>query len=166
MSLTLAAVGAVVMALLQSTIVPYVELAGAKPDLLLVYAVVVTIVVGMDHGLTAAFVGGITIDALAARPLGSSAFVLLLAVGAALLIGRGLVRTRALSAIVAVVACSVLAPIVSLVLYGALRNPIPVADPLAAIVPDLVYSTAIGAVGAVAATRLHRRYFERERIDW
>ncbi len=166
MSLTLAAVGAVVMALLQSTIVPYVELAGAKPDLLLIYAVVVTIVVGIDHGLTAAFVGGITIDALDARPLGSSAFVLLLAVGGALLIGRGLMRTRALSVIVAVIACSVLVPIVSFVLYGALRSAVPVSDPLAAIVPDLVYSTGIAAVAAVVATRLHRRYFERERIDW
>lgn len=166
MSLTLAAVAAIVMALLQSTIVPYVELGGARPDLLLVYTVIVTIVVGIDHGLTAAFVGGLTIDALAARPLGSSAFALLLAVGGALLIGRGLVRTRALSAIVAVIACSVVVPIVSLVIYSALRNPVTVADPLATIVPNLVYSTSIGAVAAVVASRLHRRYFEHERIDW
>lgn len=166
MSLTLAAVGAIVMALLQSTIVPYVQIAGAKPDLLLIYAVVVTIIVGIDHGLTAAFVGGLTIDALAARPLGSSAFVLLLAVGGALLIGRSLAHARALSAVAAVVVCSVLAPIVSLVIYGALRSPVPVSDPLAAIVPDLVYSTGIAACAAIVGTRLHRRYFERERIDW
>lgn len=166
MSLTLAAVGAIIMALLQSTIVPYLELGGARPDLLLVYAVIVTIVVGIDHGLTAAFVGGLTIDALAARPFGSSAFVLLLAVGGAVLIGRALVRTRALSAIVAVVACSLIAPIVSLVVYGALRNPIPVADPLASIVPNLAYSTGIAVLAGIIATRLHRRYFEHERIDW
>ena len=92
---------AVVMSLLQSTIIPYLEIGGAKPDLLLVYTVILTIVLGLDHGLTVAFVGGLTIDAIAARPLGSTAFVLLLCVGVASLLGRLLARGRSASIVVA-----------------------------------------------------------------
>ena len=141
MSLTLAAVGAVVMSLLQSTIIPYLEIGGAKPDLLLVYTVILTIVLGLDHGLTVAFVGGLTIDAIAARPLGSTAFVLLLCVGVASLLGRLLARGRSASIVVAVALLGVVSPALALVVYGALRTPVPVADPFASILPDMTYST-------------------------
>ena len=166
MTLTLAAVGAVVAALLQSTVVPYLGIEGARPDLILVYTVTVTIVIGLDHGLTSAFFGGLTIDVLAPRPLGSTAFVLLVMVGVAALIGRALGRTEALSTIVAVFATAVLAPLLFLVVYGALRGPIPVEDPLVTILPDVIYTTAIGVVAGPAAVLLHRRYFERDRVDW
>ena len=65
MSQTLAAVGAVLMAVLQSTIVPFLVVDGATPDLLLVYAIVLAVIIGLDHGVIAAFVGGTTLDALA-----------------------------------------------------------------------------------------------------
>jgi rod shape-determining protein MreD len=156
MSLTLAAVGAVVMSLLQSTIIPYLEIGGAKPDLLLVYTVILTIVLGLDHGLTVAFVGGLTIDAIAARPLGSTAFVLLLCVA----------RGRSASIVVAVALLGVVSPALALVVYGALRTPVPVADPFASILPDMTYSTGLAILFGPLASRLHRRYFERERIDW
>jgi rod shape-determining protein MreD len=166
MTLTLAAVGAVVAALLQSTVVPYLEIAGARPDLVLIYAVIVTIVVGIDHGLAAAFFGGLAIDVLAPRPLGSTAFVLLITVGAAALIGHALSRTSAISTVVAVFLLSVVAPLLFLVVYGALRGPIPVTDPLLTVLPDVLYSTAIAAVAGPVAVYLHRRYFEHDRIDW
>ncbi len=166
MTLTLAAVGAVVAALLQSTIVPYLEIGGARPDLVLIYAVIVTIVVGLDHGLAAAFFGGLIIDILAPRPLGSTAFVLLVVVGVAALIGRGLARTRALSTILAVFVSAIVAPLLFLVVYGALRGPVPVANPIALILPDVAYSTLIAVVAGPAAVYVHRRYFERDRIDW
>lgn len=166
MSLTLAAVGAVVAALLQSTIVPYLQIGGARPDLVLIYAVIVTVVVGIDHGLTAAFFGGLAIDVLAPRPLGSTAFVLLVVVGGAAVIGRLLARGRGVSTIVAVFAMSLVGPILFLIVYGALRGPIPVDDPFLSVVPDAVYGTAIAAIVGPLAVQLHRRYFERERIDW
>lgn len=166
MSLTLAAVGAVVAALLQSTVVPYLQIGGARPDLVLIYAVIVTVVVGIDHGLAAAFFGGLAIDVLAPRPLGSTAFVLLLVVGGAAVIGRLLARGRALSTVVAVFVLGIVGPLVFLVVYGALRGPIPVDDPLLSVVPSAVYSTVIAALAGPAAVGLHRRYFEHERIDW
>jgi rod shape-determining protein MreD len=166
MSLTLAAVGAVVAALLQSTVVPYLQIGGARPDLVLIYAVIVTVVVGIDHGLAAAFFGGLAIDVLAPRPIGSTAFVLLLVVGGAAVIGRLLARGRALSTVVAVFVLAIVGPLVFLVVYGALRGPIPVDDPLLSVIPDAVYSTVIAALAGPAAVALHRRYFEHERIDW
>lgn len=165
-SLLLAAVGAILVALLQSTIVPFVEIEGARPDLLLIYAVAVTVVVGIDHGVAAAFLGGTTLDALVARPLGTTAFVLLIVVGAATLIGRLLARSRSVAVTVAVAATSVVAPLLFIAVYGALGSEITVDDPLASILPETVYSTAIGLVVGTIAARLHRRYFERERIDW
>jgi rod shape-determining protein MreD len=166
MTLTLAAVGAVAVALLQSTVVPYLEIEGARPDLILVYTVIVTIVIGLDHGLTSAFFGGLTIDALAPRPIGSTAFVLLVVVGVAAIIGRALSRTKALSTIVAIFVTAVLAPLLFLGVYGALRGPIAVSDPLLTILPDAVYTTAVGAVAGPLVVLVHRRRFERDRIDW
>jgi len=166
MSLTLAAVGAVVAALLQSTIVPYLTIGGAQPDLVLVYAVLVTVVVGIDHGLAAAFLGGLIIDVLAPRPLGSTAFVMLVAVGGAAVIGRLFTRGRALAAIVAVFLMSVLSPLLFLVVYGALRGPIPAPDPLMTVIPDAIYNTVLAAAVGPLAVYAHRRYFEQDRIDW
>jgi rod shape-determining protein MreD len=166
MSLTLAAVGAVVAALLQSTIVPYLRIGGAEPDLVLVYAVLVTVIVGIDHGLTAAFFGGIIIDVLAPRPLGSTAFVMLVAVGGAAVIGRLFTGGRTVAAIVAVFLMSVVSPLLFLVVYGALRGPIPAPEPLMMVLPDAIYSTVLAALVGPPAVYAHRRYFEQDRMDW
>ncbi|MFZ5853168.1 MAG: rod shape-determining protein MreD [Chloroflexota bacterium] len=166
MSLTLAAVGAVAAALLQSTIVPYLDIGGARPDLVLIYAVIVTVVVGTDHGLAAALFGGIIIDALAPRPFGSTVFVLLVAIGGAAVIARLPARGRAFSTVLAVLLMSLLGPLVFSVVYGALRGPLAVANPLGSIVPDALYATAIAALAGPAAVHAHTRFFEKERIDW
>jgi rod shape-determining protein MreD len=166
MSLTLAAVGAVAAALLQSTIAPYLEIGGARPDLVLVYAVILTVVVGIDHGLAAALFGGLVIDSLAPRPLGSTVFVLLVATGCAAVVGQLPAAGRALSTVIAVLAASLLAPFVFVVLYGALRGPVGVPSPLAVIIPDALYATVLGGLLGPLAVYLHRRFFERDRIDW
>jgi len=166
MSLTLAAVGAVVAALIQSTLVPYLEIAGARPDLIVIVLAIITVVIGVDHGLAVAFVGGLTIDILAPRPLGSTAFVLLVVVGAAAGIGRLVPRARGLSTVAAVLLASLLSPLLFLVVYGALRGPIPVDEPLASIVPDAVYNTLIALLACPLAVYAHARYFEKDRINW
>ena len=96
MSLTLAAVGAVVAAVLQLTIVPYLGIAGAYPDLLLVVAVIATFAWSIEAGMTLAFVGGLMIDLLAPRPIGLTAFTLLLSTGIAAVLGRVIQRGRVL----------------------------------------------------------------------
>ncbi len=166
MSLTLAAVGAVVAALVQSTLVPYLEIGGARLDLVLIVAVIAVVVIGIDHGLAVAFVGGLIIDILAPRPLGSTAFVLLVAVGAAAGLGRFVPRGRGLSTVAAVFLTSLLSPLLFLVVYGALRGPIPVDEPFASIMPDAMYNTVIALLAGPLAVYAHARYFEKDRIDW
>src|SRR5947207_12387014 len=94
MSLTLAAVGAVVAALFDTTIAPYLQIGGVQPDIVLVMAVIWTVIVGFESGLVWAFLGGLLIDLLAPRPLGSTAFALLLSVGAAAVYARIVIRGR------------------------------------------------------------------------
>jgi len=57
-------------------------------------------------------------------------------------------------------------PLLFLVVYGALRGPIPAPEPLAAVVPDAVYNTIVAALIGPLAVYAHRRYFEQDRIDW
>ena len=66
----------------------------AQPHLVLVVGIVVTVAVGLEAGLVWAFVGGLALDVLADRPLGSTSFALLLCVGATAVLGRLLVRFR------------------------------------------------------------------------
>ena len=166
MRLTLAAAGAVVAALLQITIVPYLRIGGAQPDLVLVFAVTATIAGSVEAGLISAFIGGLMIDLLAPRPIGMTAFMLLISVGIAAVIGRTLDRVLYVVPIIAVFLTSMLTSTLYLVLYGALRAPIPVADPVAAMLPTALYSTAVAAVVGPIAIALRRRSAERERVAW
>lgn len=166
MRLTLAAVGAVVAALLQSTIVPRLQVGDATPDLVLVFAVTATIAGTVEAGLLSAFIGGLIIDLLAPRPLGMTAFMLLLSVGLAAVLGRTLGRVRYVAPAVAVFFGSILSSVLFLVLYGALRERIPVADPVRAMMPDAIYSTVVALIVGPIAVGFQRRAAERERVAW
>jgi rod shape-determining protein MreD len=166
MSLTLAAVGAVVTALLNLTIAPLLQVAGAQPDFVLICAVVWTVVGGIEGGLIWAFIGGLMIDFLAPRPLGATAFTLLICVGGAALLARVLLQFKYVVPIIAVLLFGVVNALLFLVVYGALRGPIPASDPLAAVVPAAIYDALIAtAVGPLAVAILARRQ-DRERLDW
>ncbi len=166
MRLTLAAVGAVVAALLQLTIVPYLRVGNAQPDLVLVFAVTATVAGTVEAGLLSAFIGGLMIDFLAPRPLGMTAFTLLLSVGLAAIIGRTFDRVRLVAPIIAVFLGSCLSSVLFLFLYGALRERIPVADPAQATLPDALYSAAVAAVIGTIAVAIRQRSAERERVAW
>ena len=166
MSLTLAAVGAVVAALLNLTIAPLLQIGEAQPDFLLICAVVWTVVSGIEGGFIWAFIGGLMIDFLTPRPLGSTAFTLLLSVGGAAVVGRALLRFRYLAPIVAVVLFSVVNALLFLVVYSALRGPIPIADPLSAVLPAAIYDAVLAAIIGPVAVAVLARHDHRERLDW
>ena len=166
MSLTLAAVGAVVAAVLQLTIVPYLGVAGAYPDLVLVVAVIATFTWSIEAGITIAFVGGLMIDLLAPRPVGLTAFTLLVSVGLAAALGRLIPRGRIIVPIAAVFVLSFVTDLLFLAMYSALRGKLAVDDPASLILPGAIYSTAIAAVLTPAAVLLHKRFADRERVAW
>jgi rod shape-determining protein MreD len=168
MGLLLAAVGAAVAALIQSSILPFAAAGGAGLDLVLVLAVVWTMTVSLEGGLVWAFLGGLIIDVLLMRPLGLTAFVLLLAVGAAWFVGR--ISPRAFYPIVVATAAITagIASAVTIVLIGALRGLPTGVEPLAQVVPSgLLAGLAAAAIAPVPLIIRRRRFGdETERIDW
>jgi rod shape-determining protein MreD len=166
MTLLLAAVGAVVTALLELTVGPYLRIGDAQPHLVLVLAVVVTIAVGLDAGLVWAFVGGLALDVMAQRPLGSSAFALLLCVGGAAILSRSFARLRPIVPIGAVLILSIGYSMILYVTFGALGVRIPLDDPLAAVVPGAIYDAVLAAVIGPLVIAVHDRRLEQERVDW
>ena len=166
MTLLLAAVGATATALLELTVGPYLRIGTAQPHLVLVLGIVVTVAIGLEAGLVWAFVGGLVLDVLAERPLGSTAFALLLCVGATAVLGRFLVRLRPIVPIVATALLSLLYSMMLFVALNALRTPIPVADPIGVLVPGAVYDVLLAALIGPLAISIHDRRVETERMDW
>lgn len=166
MTLLLAAVGAVVTALLELSVGPYLRIGDVQPHLVLVVAVVVTIAVGLDAGLTFAFVGGLALDVIAQRPLGVSAFALLICVGGASVLARTFSRLRPIVPIGAVFVLSIGYSMILFIALGALGVPLPVSDPLSVIIPGAVYDAVLALLIGPLAIAIHDRRFEQERVDW
>src|SRR4051794_14129916 len=99
MTMLVAAIAATVAAIVESTITPYVRVGNAQPHLIFVLAVVWTVAVGGDSALVWAFIGGLALDTPKQRPLGTTAFALLVAVALAAAIARPLHRLRPIAAI-------------------------------------------------------------------
>ena len=168
MSLVLAAVGAAVAALIQSSILPFTAAGGAGLDLVLVLAVVWTMSVGLDGGLVWAFLGGLIIDVLLMRPLGLTPFVLLLAVGAAWIVGRVTPRAFYPVVVITTAVTAGIASILTVILFGVLRGLPAGVDPFAQAVPTGMFAGIAAALIAPIPVIIRRRRFgdETERVDW
>jgi rod shape-determining protein MreD len=166
MTLLLAAVGAVVTALIELTVAPYLRIGSAQPHPVLVLGVIVAIAVGLEAGLAWAFVGGLALDVLAPRPLGSTAFALLLCVGGASILARSLVRLRPIVPIFAVLVLSIGYSMILFALFRALGPVPPAADPVTTVLPGAVYDAVLAAVIGPLTVAVHDRRLEQERVDW
>jgi rod shape-determining protein MreD len=166
MTLLLAAVGATVTALLELTAGQYLRIGTAQPLLVLVFGIVVTVAIGLEAGLVWAFVGGLVLDVLAQRPLGSTAFALLLCMGATAVIARTLVRLRPIVPILATLLLSLAYSMILFIAFNALRTPIPIGDPIGILLPGAVYDTMLAALIGPLTISIHDRRVETERIDW
>jgi rod shape-determining protein MreD len=166
MTLLLAAVGATVTALLELSVGPYLRVATSQPHLVLVLGVVVTVAIGLEAGLTWGFLGGLALDVLAQRPLGSTAFALLLCVGGAYALSRLVTRLRPIIPIPATFLLSLLYSMTLFLAFNALRATIPVADPAGAILPGAIYDAVLAALIGPLAISIHDRRADQERVDW
>ena len=167
MTLLLSAIGATVMAVLDVTLSGrYLAIGSAAPHLVLVLGVVWTIAAGIEQGVVWAFVGGLVLDALLARPLGSTAFALLVAVGGARLIAQPFRRLRLAAPVVAVPLLSLVYSMLVLVLGSTGQGAGTVADPIGLFLPGIAYDFVLGVIVGPLIVSVHDRRLVVERVDW
>jgi rod shape-determining protein MreD len=167
MSLLLSAIGATVVALLDVTLsARYLTIGSATPHLVLVLGVIWSIAAGIESGVAWAFVGGLVLDALLGRPLGSTPFALLVAVGGARLIAQPMARLRLVAPIVAIPILSLVYSMLILVLGSTGQGAGTVADPVSLFVPGAIYDTVLGLVLGPLIVNAHDRQLVVERVDW
>jgi rod shape-determining protein MreD len=166
MSIPLAAVGAVIAALLEASVLPELTIAGAKPDLVLVLTIAATTMIAVEDGLAWAFVGGLMLDLLTpARQLGATSLALLLMVGAAVALGRVFPHRRIGITVLLVV---VLGALHQFVLAAALSltTGLTAWPSLGAILPVVVLDGLLAVPAAYVLQLLWQRFGAHDRIDW
>jgi rod shape-determining protein MreD len=166
MSLLFAAIGAIVTALVEVTLSPYMTVGDARPHPVLVGGVIWTIAAGIDRGITWAFVGGLVLDSLLGRPLGSSAFALLIAVGGAALVGQPFPRMRLVAPIVAVPLFSLVYSVLVAVLSSGSQPGASPSDPGRLFLPGAIYDAIVGMFLGPLVVTIHDRRAVTERVDW
>lgn len=166
MGLLFAAIGATVAALFEASLVPYIAVGNAAPHPVLIGGVIWAIVAGIDRGITWAFVGGLVLDSLLFRPLGGSAFALLVAVGGAAAIARPFPRLRLVAPIVAVPLLSVVYSMILVGISAAVQPGASFSDPVASFLPDALYDALFGMFIGPLAVTLHDRRLVVERAEW
>jgi rod shape-determining protein MreD len=163
MTLLVAAIAATVAAMFESTITQYLRVGDAQPHLVFVLAVVWTVAAGLDSGLVWAFVGGIALDTLAQRPLGSTAFALLLVVGATSVLARSLARIRPVVGIIATALLSLVYSMTLVVLFSVLRPPAPLTDPIRIVLPSVAYDVILAVFLGPLLVSIRDRFTDEER---
>jgi rod shape-determining protein MreD len=166
MQLTFAAALAVVAALAEFTIVPYLQIGDAALQPVLVFGAVWTIVGGLEAGLVWAFVGGLALDVLSERPLGASAFSLLIATGVAFLIGSALRRVRMAAPVVATAVASLVYSMLLLFVTSFLNGAGVPDGASSMVVPSALYAAVVAALVGPLAVAVVMRRRDQERMDW
>ncbi len=167
MSLLLSAIGATVAAVLDASLSSsYLTVGNVGPHLVLVLGVIWSIAAGIEGGIVWAFVGGLVLDALLGRPLGATAFALLVAVGGARLIAQPLVRFRLVAPLLAVPLMSVAYSVLMVILTSNGHPAANLRDPSALIVPAAIYDGVLGLILGPLVVSAHDRRLAVERVDW
>jgi cell shape-determining protein MreD len=160
-----AAVGAGIAALLESTVASRYQIAGAQLQIVMVLGIAVTLIYGFEEGMAWAFAGGLFLDFLALKPLGSSVFGLLIVMAATELAVPVLSRSRYPGAIGAVVVLTPVFLLLSGAVTGLLRPPAPPTH-LTSLIAAAFANGAVAAVVAPVVIGMKRRAEQRERVVW
>ena len=166
MTIPLAVLAALIAALIETTVLPEIPLAGATADLVLVCAIVAALIFGTEDGIIAAFVGGLLVDMLVpARPVGTATLALVLVAGIAALASRLVGANRRLMAVVLTI---LLTPIYHLVLAAVLvltQNATLAFDATAILVAAFMNGIAAFLFAALFAA-IERRFGTADRGEW
>jgi rod shape-determining protein MreD len=167
MSVLAPAVGAVLAAILESSVLTHLQVGSIRPDLVFAVGVAVAMVLGFESGMTWAFVGGVSLDLLLpGRALGSSALALVLVIGMSLMVARvmwppRLVVISGTSFVLAVAYQSVVLALLSAT-TGLVFVGLSVVEMLAVALLDAL----VTAIAVVAVRALDLRFGEPERLAW
>jgi rod shape-determining protein MreD len=161
-----AALVALLTALIETTVLPQMPIAGATADLLLVCVVSATLVLGIEDGLIAAFLGGLLTDMLiTARPLGAGTLALLLVVGVAAAVARVAGPSRRWLAVALTV---VLTPLLHVLLAAVLV--LTEGQPFVLQPAELLIAAFMNGLLAIPVAALfsaiENRFGSTERVDW
>jgi len=166
LTLPFAALGALLAALVETSVAPELAIGGAQVDLVLALAIAATMVMGLEDGLVWALLGGLMLDMLVpGRPIGATTLVLLLSVGVAALAVRIPAPRRAL----ALAAVFVLSWGFHLALVAVLSATTGISltafDPAVALVSAAI-NTLVAVPTVIAFGAVERRFGVTERADW
>jgi hypothetical protein len=73
---------------------------------------------------------------------------------------------RPLAPVIAVPVLSLLYSMVLFVAFGALGSPPPVSDPIATVLPSVLYDTVLALLIGPLAVSIHDHRAMQERVDW
>jgi rod shape-determining protein MreD len=154
-----------VVGIAHAGLAPEIEVAGVRPNLMLVAVVLVTALAGFGPGVVWAFAGGVTANLLSTAPIGSIPLSLLLA--AALVAGgdRLLGRLIWLYPILAGFTASILADLVIIGVFRLLGAISPVI-PFSLMLPAAVLNAAIVGLLLYRSRLAARRMLPDERPAW
>ena len=161
----LAAVGAAIAALMEVTVASRIHLADAQPQIVFVIAILLTLIIGFEEGMTWAFVGGLFVDLLTLRPLGSTVFGLLVVVGLAAAVSPILARIRFATPLVGIIVFTPVFIVLSTVTIGLLRPP-PPALRVSNVAAAMLINVTFGALVAPLFIAVRRRWEQKERLSW
>jgi rod shape-determining protein MreD len=163
----LVTIGAVLAALIETSVLPEVKITGVKPDLVFVLAIIVTMTVGLEDGTLWAFLGGLTLDLLLPdRTTGVTTLSLIVVVGVAAVVARVSGQSRVAAPVVMVFLLSfVYQMLVTLLLIATAGIRLPdlvLPTVLRIAVLDAMLALAI----AIPARRVWLRFGQPERAPW
>ena len=166
MTIPFAALFTLVAALIEATVLPELPIAGATVDLVLVCAVTATIVLGIEDGLAAAFLGGVMIDLLIPdRPLGAATLTLLIVLSLAVVVARiGGPSRRWLAVAMTVVLTPLLHGLMAVILVA--TEGVPLAFSPASVLVAAFMNGLIAIPIATMFMAIERRFGTPERVDW
>ena len=163
MQITFAAVLAVVTALAEFGAAHYLQIGDAFLHPVLVLGALWATAGSDEAGLAWCFAGGLALDIVSQRPLGSTAFALLIAVRLGVLAASQLGALRVLAPVVAVAVASPVFTVITLATTSLLMSSSLAPSAASIILPSLVYDVVVAAlVGPlVMSIVLRRREVER-----
>jgi rod shape-determining protein MreD len=167
MSVLAPAVGAVLAAILESSVLTHLQVGGVTPDPVFAVGVAVAMVLGFESGMTWAFVGGVTLDLLLpGRALGSSALTLVLIVAAALLVARAVWPPRLAIVTAATFVLTFPYQLMLVVLLTLTAGVVFAGLSIGELLAIAFLNALIAAIAVVAIRALDLRFGEPDRVAW